>query len=450
MEQKENIQAQVEGIATLLVLDDEIRKLSSLREFAFFSINETHRLISYHTAYIWQKNEIIGTSLIMQSGTAEIDVHAPVNQWIKRFINHTLEKSNTKKMQVIDKESPDWVDFTQHWPEILPPHLLWCPLLDKNNQISGGLLFFRETPFTADEIKMLSWLISSYQYTWNTLTQSANFSILKHVKKRPYFVGLLIAVMGILLFPTRLSVLGTGIVIPADPVMMNAPMEGIIKSISVNPGNVITTGQLLFSMDKTDLQSNFDVNEKDVLLTKAKLRSVINESFTKSESNAEIPILQAQLAVDQANLDYTKTMLQKADIRSPIDGIVIFDNKDQWIGQPVHAGERILVVANPKKVALKINLPVADSIKLQKGASGEFFLYGTLNPMLIKVTILGYNAKIMPNRILSYQLNAEFISMNDIPQIGSEGTVKVYGRYVPFIYYLLRKPLQTLREDFGI
>ncbi len=36
-----NVQSQIEGLATLLVLDDEIRKLTSLREFSFFATNET-------------------------------------------------------------------------------------------------------------------------------------------------------------------------------------------------------------------------------------------------------------------------------------------------------------------------------------------------------------------------------------------------------------------------
>jgi hypothetical protein len=447
---KENIQAQVEGLATLLVLDDEIRKLSNLREFAFFSTNETYRLIPYHTAYLWQKKDVIGTSLVMQSGTAELDIHAPTNQWIKHTINTILQNPASKKIHAFDADHPELAHVTENWPETLPAYLLWCPLLDKNNVVTGGLLLFRESPFTETEIKMLSWLISSYQYTWSTLNKPSRVTLVEKLRNRPIFMGLLVIVIVCLLFPVHLTVLGSGTVVPSDPLLVNAPIEGIVKSIFVNPGDKVIKGDLLFSMDKTDLQANADVNEKNVLLTKTKLRAVINEGFLHKESNAEIPILQAQLAIDQANLDYTNTELAKAEVRSPIDGIVIYDNKEEWVGQPVHTGERILIVANPKQVELKVTIPVTDNIRLHKESKGDFFLYGALNPLPIYVTILGYNAKIQPNRILAYELKAKFKNLKDAPQIGAQGTVKLYGNYVPFIYYVFRKPLQAMRQTLGI
>jgi hypothetical protein len=447
----DNKQTQVEGLATLIVLADEIRKLSNLREFAFFSTNETHRLIPYHTAYLWQKSEFIGVQLIMQSGTAEIDIHAPMNQWVKHIISNIADSASAKEIHQVDIEKQTFHDANENWSELVPPHLLWCPLLDKANRITGGLIFVREYAFSDGEIKMLSWLISGYQYTWQALKAHTIQPNWERFKDKPHLIVLSIIVLAILFFPVRLSVIGTGTVTPKTPIAINAPMQGIIKTIAVEPGKNIIKGELLFSMDKTDLQSSAEVSEKDVLLTQTKLRAVINEGFTNKESNAEVPILQAQLAIDQSHLDYTNEQLAKADVKSPIDGIVIFDNKEQWIGQPVRTGERILVVADSHLVAVKITIPVSDMIKLDKGADGDFFLYGDLNPLPIRVKTLGYNAKILPNRVLGYQLEADFVGKQvDVPQIGAQGTVKVYSHYVPFIYYLLRKPLQAMRQTLGI
>ncbi len=74
--------SQIEGLATLLVLNDEIRKLSNIREFGFYSTNETHHLIPYHTAYLWSPKALQGIEIVAQSGIAEIDEHAPANQWL--------------------------------------------------------------------------------------------------------------------------------------------------------------------------------------------------------------------------------------------------------------------------------------------------------------------------------------------------------------------------------
>ncbi len=452
-----NSQAQIEGLATLLVLDDEIRKLTNVREFGFFATNETHRLIQYHTAFLWQSKELMKNHILAQSGTAEIDPNAPIIQWLKQEIGSINKSSDSKKIHQIDllaTASPG--NETQKFapvpykPEQLPQHLLWCPLFNKANDINGGLIFFRETPFTESEIKMLQWLIASYQYTWSILVKTGKIPSWKKFQEKPYFILLSIVIIGILLFPVRISVLGTGTVVPKSPVLINAPMQGVIKSFAVSPGDTVKAGQLLVTLDKSDLLSTAEVNKKDYLLTQAKLRATINAGFNKNDTNAEIPILQAQLAIDKAHLDYTNSLLEKADITSPIPGIVVFDSKEDWVNQPVQTGERILIVADPKLVKLKIYLPVVDLIKLEVGSKGDFFLYGQLGTLPVVVKTLGYNAKLLPNKILAYQLSADFTDPKDTPQLGAQGTVRLYGDRVPLIYYLVRRPLQAMRQTLGI
>lgn len=453
-----NSQSQIEGLATLLVLDDEIRKLTNLREFSFFATNETHRLIPYHTAYLWQSKELIDIYILAQSGTAEIDASAPTNQWLKEKINILKSDSKAREIHQIDllaqsdseKTSAEKFSSTDYKPEELPQYLLWCPLFNKANVLNGGLIIFRETPFSEAEIKMLQWLIASYQYTWSILIKTSKLPPWKKFREKPYFIMLSIIVLSVLLFPVRLSVLGTATVVPKTPILINAPMQGVIKSFAVTPGQSVKAGQLLVTLDKTDLLSTAEVNRKDYLLTQAKLRATINAGFNKSEATSDIPILQAQLAIDKAHLDYTNELLAKADITSPIAGIVVFDSKEDWINQPVQTGERILIVADPKQVKLKIYLPVADLIKLEVGSNGDFFLYGQLGTLPIRITTLGYNAKLLPNKILAYQLSADFTDPGDNPQLGAQGTARLYGNRVPLIYYLIRRPLQAMRQTLGI
>lgn len=454
---EKNTQSQIEGLATLLVLDDETRKLNTLREFSFFATNETHRLVHYHTAFLCKIKEFIGVEIIAQSGVPELDKHAPVNQFLATKIGQIASSSYGKKIHQFNLKDPESeIKYTVDeraadiFDEMFPDYLLWCPFLNKSNDITGGMVFLRETAFTEGEIKMLHWLMATYQYTWQVVNKQ-HFTIpWKDIKKRPLLIAGSIITIGVLLFPTRLSVLATGTVAPKDPAQINAPMEGVIKSFAVKPGQVVKKDELLVTMDKTDLQANEEVLEKEFSLTQAKLRTAINEAYNKKETEADIPILQSQLAIDKAKIDYTKSLITKADIVSPIDGIVIFDSKEDWVGQPVKTGEQILLVADPSSVEVKIMLPIANAIKIDEGSVGEFFVYGQLTSMDIKVKTLGYNAKLTPNKILAYQLSADFADPKDVPQLGSQGTVRLYGHYVPFFYYIIRRPLQTIRQTFGI
>ncbi|TAK78599.1 MAG: HlyD family secretion protein, partial [Gammaproteobacteria bacterium] len=173
-------------------------------------------------------------------------------------------------------------------------------------------------------------------------------------------------------------------------------------------------------------------------------------SFDNQEARFEIPILQAQLNIDKAHVDYTNALLAKADVFSPSAGVVVFDSKEDWIGQPVETGTRILVIADPKNVQLRVMLPIANMIQLEVGAKGNFFLYGQLEAIPVEVKTLGYNAKLMPNKILAYQLEADFTNPQNKAQLGGEGSVRLYGHRVPLVYYLVRRPLQALRQTFGI
>ena len=449
MTTQEKAHAQVEGLATLLVLNDEIRRVTSIREYGFFTTNETHRLIPYHTAYLWKKSEPFGIELLTQSGTAELDKQSLSNQWLTSTIKKIAGTPLSRKIHTVNLDDffkDDQTTPTFDWTDSFPAHVLWCPLFNKSDELNGGVIFFREQPFSEPEVKMIGWLIASYQYTWVSFIKSKHFDYLGFFKKKPVIIAILL----ILLFPIRLSVLATATVIPKEPVLINAPIEGVIKSFAVSPGQAVQAGQLLFTLDKTDLESNVEVSRKEQMLTQAKLRTAINQGIDSEQINAEVPILKAQLAIDAARIQYTQTLLDKTKVTSPIAGIVVFNSKEDWVGQPVHTGERILVVSDPKKVRLKIMLPISNVIDLQVGGDGDFFMYGDLKSTPVKLKTLGYNAKLTPSKILSYELIAEFPPSAPLPQLGAQGTVRLYGNRVPLIYYLIRKPLQSIRQSFGI
>jgi len=451
------MQSQIEGLATLLVLDDETRRLESLREYGFFTTNETHRLIPYHTAWLWHKNFAGLPELLNQSGTAEIDATAPLNQWVREKIKTLLQSEKATELFQTPLNTERGEGTPAEFADILPPNLLWCPLLDSAGKLSGGLILFRELPFAEQEVKMLRWLHASYQYTWVVLTGKRKFTALQRLREKKIIMLIALLITGILFYPVHLSVLGNATVIPRNPVLVNAPMQGVIKFFAVNPGQQVKAGDLLFSLDKTDLESDKNVSQKELLLTQAKLRTAINQNFVndnsvpgQDNSGAEIPVLKSQLNIDEAHIQYTETMLEKADVKSPIDGIAVFDSTDEWTGQPVQTGERILVVANADKVQLKIQLPVANAIRLDPGAIGEFFVYGQLHSLPIRIKTVGYNARLTPAHILAYPLEAEFTESENLPQLGAEGTARIYGHRVPLVYYLFRRPLQIVRQTLGV
>lgn len=451
----------LEDLATLLVLQDQVKNLNTLKEFGYFTTNETHRLLNYAVAFLWKKGGVENIQILDQSEVAEVDEGSPIVKWVKDEIPEFLKLYNSNAIQLFDfdKEHKEELDekldlefrakMMKKWPELLPPYLLWCPLLDVTNAVSGGLMIFRDTPFTKKEFRMFHWLSNNYQYTWLVLIRTRLTPFYKWMHKKAHYKILAVILLIALLFPTRMSVTTTAIVESSDPAPINAPIAGIIKEFYVKPGDSVQSGQKLMLLDQNDLLKNLAIAEKKAMLTQAKLRSANNVGYTKTENRDEIPILEAELAVDLSEMDYSKSMLDKTNIVSPIRGIAVFESREDWIGQPIQAGEKVMDIVDPKNPELQISLPVPELIDLKVGSEGKFYPYGEFFEVPIVLTALGYNAKMTPNKILAYQYTAKFLDPNQVPRLGTQGTVHLYGRYVPFIYFLLRKPLQAFRQTFG-
>jgi len=154
------------------------------------------------------------------------------------------------------------------------------------------------------------------------------------------------------------------------------------------------------------------------------------------EKRAELAAVQAQLA--------------RIDIVASHDGIAVFGDPDDWLGRPVSTGERIMQLANPARPGVLIHLPVSDAIALEPGATVKLFLtIKPLSPLDARIIETSYQAVLSSEGIASYRLRAVFDDPNSLARIGIRGTAKVYGDQVFLGYYLLRRPLATLREWSG-
>lgn len=452
MNTSSNLPPNIQGLATLLVLQDQIKGIRTLKEFGYFSTNETHRLIQYNIAFLWRKSETFNIELLDESEVAEVDQQTPTSQWIRKAIQELLNSESVKKIQILEFKKNKLLsnELMQNWLPNIPEYAIWSPFLDKNQEITGGLIIFREEAFSEQELQMYLWLAKNYQYTWNVLTRSKLSSFIQWSRSKPRFKILLAIIILFLLIPTRLSVTASATVESQTPSPINAPIAGTIQSFLVKPGDHVTEGQLLVTLDKTDIINNVEVAEKKVKLSEAKLQSALIQGYNDPKTEEEVPILQAELSVDQSERDYAKSLLEKTEMRSPIDGIAIFDSKEDWVGQPVQAGENILTIADPRHVQLKILVPITDLITLENGSEGKFYIYGEVTQYPVVLTSVGYSARIMPNKIMAYEFIAKFVDPENAPRLGTQGTARLYGNYTPMIYFILRRPLQALRQSFGI
>jgi len=67
------------------------------------------------------------------------------------------------------------------------------------------------------------------------------------------------------------------------------------------------------------------------------------------------------------------------------------------------------------------------------------------DPLPAQLSYFSYRASPTPAQVMAYRLKAQFTDTANKPRLGYRGMAKLYGTRQPFILWLLRKPIRTVR-----
>ena len=254
-----------------------------------------------------------------------------------------------------------------------------------------------------------------------------------------------------ILFPVRLTVLVPGELVPANPAIIRVPIEGVVDEFYVKPNQQVAKGQPLFRLDITSLTSRLQVAQQEIQIATQEYRQSALQALTDAKSRGLLVPQEGRAAEKKVEADYLKNLLERAKIDAPRDGIVLFDDPSEWIGKPVIAGEKIMVVATEGDVEIEGWIPVGEAIELPKHASVTLYLNAMpFSPVSGHLRYEGHEPILRPDGTYAYRVRASLDAGKKGPRVGLKGTAKVHGEFVPLSYWVLRRPLSSLRQFLGI
>jgi multidrug resistance efflux pump len=442
----------ISTISKLLQLESMARAASSAEALQFMIVNETRRLVPYRQAYLFLSAHPIkrDCKLVTASSIAIIEKHTPLVSWLEKLIGKIFESETIATQRLIDVAScPE--ELKEGWNEYSLPFVLWIPLKLPDGTFIGGLWMTRETPWQESELPLLKRLGETYAHAYVAVTSRRNFY------RRPKTVSLAVWVIIIFLLmvfvkPIKLSALAPAEIIAKEPVVVSSPMDGVISEIKFSPNTHVSVGETLFVLEDTNLRNEYNVTEKTLAVAEAKYRKAAQGSFRDVKSKAQVSLLKAQTELHRSKLEFARELLEKITIKAEKAGLLIYSDKSDWIGKPIQVGERIMEIADTKKIQLKVNLSIDDAIVLKEGAKIDVFLDADpLNPVEATVSSTSYMAEKYNQDTLSYRVYAEFDEIEqDNLRIGLQGTAKMYGERVSLFFYLFRRPISYVRQLFGV
>ena len=441
------------AIADILLLQQQLRSKITLNELGYFLVNDTQKIAPYQIGVLYRhfrshkKIEAI-------SGIPMPVKEAPFYIWLTPICK-LLANKNLTEPTIINKNSeicPLTTEQAADWDEFLPPEILWLPFLSVEGESLGGLLLARLENWKTEELRILHYWSHAAAHAVELLSHKKHsiFSTFKQIKTYMWLVIIAILI-GILFIPINLSVLAQAEVVPKNPIVVHAPLEGVIGKVLALPNKEVTKDELLVTLDDTSLKSRLDVAMQELEIAKAEYRRAEQVSVLDREASAEIPMLAARIEQRTAEVDYIKSLLKRINIHAEEDGIAIVHDAYELEGKPVKLGERLLTIAQPDSAELEMWLAVGDSIALPDNAKVELFL--NVSPEIPRDAHLRYvnfQAEMSPEGLFAFRARADFPSKRPPPRIGLRGTAKIYGEKVPLYYYLFRRPFAAVRQWLGL
>jgi len=268
---------------------------------------------------------------------------------------------------------------------------------------------------------------------------------------------LVLSAIAALFLPVTQSVLAPAEIVAADPLVITAPMDGVIEEIEVAPNAVVSTGTPLFRLNDAAVRSRYELAGKALEVARAEHRKAEQLAFNNPDSQAALAVLRAQIALKSSELAYAGDLLARSRVTAPAPGVVLFGDANDWRGRPVATGERVMILADPARVEVDIHLAVDDAIPVPAAASVRLFLNtAPLSPLPATVIRASYDAEPAAQGVLAFRLKARLDSVFGanpgavLPRIGLKGTAKLYGEETLLFLHLFRKPLAWLRRTGGV
>lgn len=160
----------------------------------------------------------------------------------------------------------------------------------------------------------------------------------------------------------------TGTLVADDRVEIASRLMGYIRDIKVREGSAVQKGQLLLTIDPTEIEAQRAEAEARVSQARARgaearadldrfktlfeQKLVAANTYTKAELDHQLA--QEELRAALATLERVKVQMQYAEIRSPVSGVVV--EKLRRAGDLASPGAVILSIENPSNIVLETHI----------------------------------------------------------------------------------------------
>ena len=254
--------------------------------------------------------------------------------------------------------------------------------------------------------------------------------------KTAIVIGLLVIV------PWKFRIQTNATVVPAEKRVVSAEVSGVVQSVLVREGQQVHAGDVLASLADFDYRMQLENTLSNLNLARRQLE--------EAQARRDWPtVSQAQLSMDlrKAEADLYREKVQKAQLRSPITGVVVTPRVEEKAGQLLKMGDPFCEVVDEDRMAVEMNVPETEVAWVHPAASVAL----KLNALPTK-TMMGQVERVSPQTITAeeeefFVTRAVFSNPGRAARPGMAGQAKITAAggwfktgWYPVGFVMLRAP----------
>ena len=246
--------------------------------------------------------------------------------------------------------------------------------------------------------------------------------------------GFAVAILLLVFCPLPLRISGPAVVAPQSVITLAAPVEGTIANVYAREGQHVSRGELLGTMDDWSWRNQLAAAQAKY---EAAMLAMQADLATHSAQAGEDRTLADYL---HAEMERARLRIANAQLRSPIDGIVMTPDLQNAVGEHLDAGATFAQVLNLASARVNIAVDQEDAKLVRAGQSAAIKLNSfpaqTLHGQVFSVSpeaVPATDGRVFYAHVLLPNESAEL-------RTGMDGRAKISAGLRPAGFVLLRAP----------
>jgi len=327
--------------------------------------------------------------ILSLSGQAEVSRNSPGIRTIQAALEEAVDMGCTVVAQAEDGLDPEDVAIG------CPLHMAWhsaargaavatIPLFSDGECVAAlAIRRSPHAPFDAEELHELKTLVEPYA-TGLEVVRHATRSLLSHLlfSASGFVRGLFdgrrwgrkALVMGVFAFASwcvfgsvdyRITAPCT--LKPSAARHVSVPLDAVLRSCEVVPGDVVEAGQVLCVLDTSSLELEVGRLESELAIKELDGRRALAAGVPM-----DIKLAEAAQRQIEADIALYRFQIAQACVRAPTDGVVIVGDHRERIGDHLTKGEMLFEISRDESWRLEIEVPEAGIADVHPGLPGRF------------------------------------------------------------------------------